>query len=216
MIKSEFLKINEIFYSIQGESTRIGLPTIFIRLTGCPMRCVYCDTAYAFHEGTNYTFEQIFEAIKQYDSKYITVTGGEPLAQKACFDFIKMLCEQAYDVSIETGGAVSIKGVDPRAKIILDIKTPGSGEEKNNDWTNLRLIKLEDEIKIVITNQKDYEWAKEIIKKENLFNKAQILFSPAHGEVKSEYLASWILKDSLPVRLQLQLHKIIWGNKKGV
>ncbi len=156
MIKSEFLKINEIFYSIQGESTRIGLPTIFIRLTGCPMRCVYCDTAYAFHEGTNYTFEQIFEAIKQYDSKYITVTGGEPLAQKACFDFIKMLCEQAYDVSIETGGAVSIKGVDPIAKIILDIKTPGSGEEKNNDWTNLRLIKLEDEIKIVITNQKDY------------------------------------------------------------
>jgi|TARA_B110000503_G_scaffold50658_1_gene81974 7-carboxy-7-deazaguanine synthase len=214
--KSEHLKINEIFYSVQGESTRIGLPTIFIRLTGCPMRCVYCDTAYAFHDGRNYTFEQIFEEIKQYDTKFVTVTGGEPLAQKPCFDFINQLSDMGYQVSIETGGAVSIENIDPRAKIILDIKTPGSGEIKNYDWNNLAFIKPDDEIKIVITNQDDYEWAKTIILKENLANKAEILLSPVYGQVNPEDLASWILKDRLRVRLQLQLHKVIWGDKKGV
>ena len=213
---SESLKINEIFYSVQGESTRIGLPTIFIRTTGCPMRCVYCDTAYAFHDGKNYTFQQIFEEIKQYDTQFVTVTGGEPLVQKACFDFLRQLSDLNYQVSIETGGAVSIKNIDPRVKIILDIKTPGSGEAQNNDWNNLSLIKSNDEIKIVITNEEDYEWTKEIILNENLVKKGTILLSPVHGEVDPEALASWILRDSLPVRLQLQLHKIIWGNKKGV
>ena len=213
---SKSLKINEIFYSLQGESTRIGLPTIFIRTTGCPMRCVYCDTAYAFHDGKNYTFQQIFEEIKQYDTQFVTVTGGEPLAQKVCFDFIRQLSNLNYKVSIETGGAVSIKNIDPRVKVILDIKTPGSGEAEHNDWDNLSLIKSNDEIKIVITDEKDYKWAKEIILNENLMKKRTILLSPVHGEVDPELLASWILRDRLPVRLQLQLHKIIWGNKKGV
>jgi 7-carboxy-7-deazaguanine synthase len=213
---SESLKINEIFYSVQGESTRIGLPTVFIRTTGCPMRCVYCDTAYAFHDGKNYTFEQIFDEIKQYGTKFVTVTGGEPLAQKSCFNFLSELSDLNYEVSLETGGAVSIKNIDPRIKIILDIKTPGSGEVENNDWNNLSLIKSNDEIKIVIKDEKDYEWAKKIIKNKNLVGKGAILLSPVHGEINPELLASWILRDNLPVRLQLQLHKIIWGNKKGV
>lgn len=213
---SESLKINEIFYSVQGESTRIGLPTVFIRTTGCPMRCVYCDTAYAFHDGKNYTFEQIFYEIKQYGTKYLTVTGGEPLAQKPCFNFLQQLCDLSYEVSLETGGAVSIKNIDTRVKIILDIKTPGSGEVENNDWSNLSLIKSNDEIKIVIKDEEDYEWAKKLIINENLLGKGSILISPVHGEINPESLASWILRDKLPVRLQLQLHKIIWGNKKGV
>ena len=210
------LKVNEIFYSLQGESSNVGLPTIFIRLTGCPMRCSYCDTEYAFNTGDNFTIDHIIETISQYKAKNVTVTGGEPLAQKECWDLLKRLCDEGYSVSLETGGAISIGNIDKRVKIILDIKTPGSGEDKNNFWENLELIKPQDEIKFVIADMKDYIWAKEILIREKLNEKALILFSPVYGDVNPKDLAEWILKDQLPVRFQTQLHKIIWGEVPGV
>ena len=210
------LKVNEIFYSIQGESSYAGLPTIFIRLTGCPMRCGYCDTAYAFKDGDNFTIDHILEIISEYKTKNVTVTGGEPLAQKECWTLLNCLCEEEYTVSLETGGAISISEIDQRVKIILDIKTPGSGEEKNNFWDNLELIKPKDEIKFVITDLKDYVWAKEVLIREKLNEKALILFSPVYGDIDPKDLAEWILKDQLPVRYQIQLHKIIWGEVPGV
>ena len=210
------LKVNEIFYSLQGESSYIGLPTIFIRLTGCPMRCSYCDTAYAFNTGKNFTIDQIIKTISEYKTKNVTVTGGEPLAQKECWNLLKILCDLGYTVSLETGGAISISEIDQRVKIILDIKTPGSGEEKNNFWDNLELIKPKDEIKFVITDIKDYIWAKEVLIREKLNEKALILFSPVYGDIDPTDLAEWILKDQLPVRFQIQLHKIIWGEVPGV
>jgi len=215
-VKIQTLKINEIFYSLQGESSRIGIPTIFIRLTGCPMRCNYCDTAYAFHEGKNYSFDEIINEIQQYKTNFITVTGGEPLAQKSCKDFLAKLTNLEYEVSLETGGAISIDQVHEKVKIILDIKTPGSGEVENNFWENLTLIKDQDEIKIVITNHDDYKWAKKLIKKKNLYEKYDILFSPSYSDLDPNKLAGWILEDNLSVRMQVQLHKIIWGEKKGV
>ncbi len=216
MAKNQILKINEIFYSLQGESSRIGLPTTFIRLTGCPMRCNYCDTAYAFHEGKNLSFDEIIDEIKHFDTNFITVTGGEPLAQRSCYAFLDQLCDIGYDVSLETGGALSIKDVHEKVKIILDIKTPGSGESENNHWDNLLLIKPTDEIKIVITDQNDYKWAKKVIQEKGLYLNSDILFSPSFGDLEPSELAGWILKDNLKVRMQLQLHKIIWGEKKGV
>ena len=216
MAKNQILKINEIFYSLQGESSRIGLPTTFIRLTGCPMRCNYCDTAYAFHEGKNLSFDEIIDEIKHFDTNFITVTGGEPLAQRSCYAFLDQLCDIGYDVSLETGGALSIKDVHEKVKIILDIKTPGSGESENNHWDNLLLIKPTDEIKIVITDQNDYKWAKKVIQEKGLYLNSDILFSPSFGDLEPSELAGWILKDNLKVRMQLQLHKIICGEKKGV
>ena len=216
MVKNQILKINEIFYSLQGESSRIGLPTTFIRLTGCPMRCNYCDTAYAFHEGKNLSFDEIIDEIKHFDTNFITVTGGEPLAQRSCYAFLDQLCDIGYDVSLETGGALSIKDVHEKVKIILDIKTPGSGESENNHRDNLPLIKPTDEIKIVITDQNDYKWAKKVIQEKGLYLNSDILFSPSFGDLEPSELAGWILKDNLKVRMQLQLHKIIWGEKKGV
>ena len=215
-MKIQTPKINEIFYSLQGESSRIGIPTIFIRLTGCPMRCNYCDTAYAFHEGKNYSFDEIINEIQQYKTNFITVTGGEPLAQKSCKDFLAKLTNLEYEVSLETGGAISIDQVHEKVKIILDIKTPGSGEVENNFWENLTLIKDQDEIKIVITNHDDYKWAKKLIKNKNLYEKYDILFSPSYSDLDPNKLAEWILEDNLSVRMQVQLHKIIWGEKKGV
>ncbi len=210
------IKINEIFYSLQGESSLVGLPTAFIRLTGCPMRCNYCDTAYAFNEGKNLTIVDILKEINSFKTKYVTVTGGEPLAQKLCFDLLSTLCDKGYFVSLETGGAVSIDKVDPRVKIILDIKTPYSGESENNKWNNLSLIKTDDEIKFVIANSEDYEWAKKLIDKENIYSKAQIIFSPVYNKLSTKKLSNWILRDHLPVRMQVQLHKFIWGDIPGV
>ena len=209
------IRINEIFYSIQGESSRIGFPTIFIRLTGCPMRCNYCDTAYAFHEGSQKTIEDILKEIKRFPSKFITVTGGEPLAQKQCLDLLKSLCDEGYQVSLETGGGLSIEGVDQRVKIILDVKTLKSGEVENNVWGNLSKIKSEDEIKFVILDKEDFIWSKNIIKKYSM-NQEQVLFSPVYGKLNPTNLSDWILQESLNVRVQLQLHKILWGEKKGV
>lgn len=209
------LRINEIFYSIQGESSRIGMPTVFVRLTGCPMRCTYCDTAYAFHEGQQKEIEEIIQEIKKFDTNYVTVTGGEPLAQKNCIDLMNQLCELGYQVSLETGGALDIKDVHSEVKIILDVKTPKSNEDKNNFWPNLANIRKNDEIKFVIQDYDDFSWSMNIIEKYQL-NQNQILFSPVYNILASEQLAEWILKHQLNVRLQLQLHKILWGEKKGV
>ena len=209
------LRINEIFYSIQGESSRIGMPTVFVRLTGCPMRCTYCDTAYAFHDGQQKEIEEIIQEIKKFDTNYVTVTGGEPLAQKNCIELMNQLCELGYQVSLETGGALDIKDVHSKVKIILDVKTPKSNEDKNNFWPNLANIRTNDEIKFVIQDYEDFSWSMDIIEKYQL-NQNQILFSPVYNVLASEQLAEWILKHQLNVRLQLQLHKILWGEKKGV
>jgi len=209
------LRINEIFYSIQGESSRIGMPTVFVRFTGCPMRCTYCDTAYAFHEGQQKEIEEIIQEIKKFDTNYVTVTGGEPLAQKNCINLMNQLCELGYQVSLETGGALDIKDVHSKVKIILDVKTPKSNEDKNNFWPNLANIKPNDEIKFVIQDYDDFSWSIDIIKQYQL-NQQQILFSPVYKVLASEQLAEWILKHQLNVRLQLQLHKILWGEKQGV
>ena len=209
------LRINEIFYSIQGESSRIGMPTVFVRLTGCPMRCTYCDTAYAFHDGQQKEIEEIIQEIKKFDTNYVTVTGGEPLAQKNCIDLMNQLCELGYQVSLETGGALDIKDVHSKVKIILDVKTPKSNEDKNNFWPNLSNIRANDEIKFVIQDYEDFSWSMDIIEKYQL-NQNQTLFSPVYNVLANEKLAEWILKHQLNVRLQLQLHKILWGEKKGV
>lgn len=209
------LKIHEIFYSLQGESTRAGLPTVFIRLTGCPMRCVYCDTAYAFKGGQNMTIDSIIEEVKRYNTPYVTVTGGEPLAQKQCHALLKQLCDEGYDVSLETGGAISIEPVDSRVSVILDVKTPASGEVKNNLWSNLALIRAKDELKFVITDREDYDWSKAIIDEYVLAQKATILFSPVYDHLPATQLADWILEDQLPVRMQMQLHKLLWGETPG-
>ena len=209
------LRINEIFYSIQGESSRIGMPTVFVRLTGCPMRCTYCDTAYSFHEGQQQEIEEVIQEIKKFDTNYVTVTGGEPLAQKNCIDLMNQLCELGYQVSLETGGALDIKDVHAKVKIILDVKTPKSNEDKNNFWPNLANIRANDEIKFVIQDYEDFSWSMDIIEKYQL-NQNQILFSPVYNVLANKQLAEWILKHQLNVRLQLQLHKILWGEKKGV
>ncbi len=210
------LKIFEIFYSLQGESSRVGLPTIFIRLSGCPMRCHYCDTAYAFQGGSMMTIDEIMEAIKKYHTHYVTVTGGEPLAQKEVLNLLKVLADQNFKVSLETGGGLSIKEVDPRIKIILDIKTPESGEEKKNYWENLNLIHSKDEIKFVLCSREDYDWAKKIINQYKLPEKCDVLFSPVYQKLNNTDLGNWILEDQLPVRMQIQLHKLLWGEKPGV
>ena len=210
------LKVFEIFYSLQGESSRVGLPTIFIRLSGCPMRCHYCDTAYAFQGGSMMGMDDIMSSIKKYDTRYVTVTGGEPLAQKEVLNLLKTLADSDYEVSLETGGGLSIKEVDPRVKIILDIKTPESGEEKKNHWENLEVIHSKDEIKFVLCSRGDYEWAKQILDQYQLTEKCEILFSPVYQKLNATDLGNWILKDQLHVRMQIQLHKLLWGEKPGV
>lgn len=210
------LKIFEIFYSLQGESSRIGLPTIFIRLSGCPMRCHYCDTAYAFQGGSMMEVNDIMDTIKKYNTRYVTVTGGEPLAQKEVLNLLKGLADQNYEVSLETGGGLSIQEVDPRVKIILDIKTPESGEEKKNHWENLNLIHAKDEIKFVLCSREDYDWAKKILDQYRLTEKCHVLFSPVYQTLSATDLGNWILQDQLSVRMQIQLHKLLWGEKPGV
>lgn len=209
------LKIHEIFYSLQGESSRVGLPTVFVRLTGCPMRCVYCDTAYAFSGGSNMEIDDILAKVAEFGTPYVTVTGGEPLAQKDCHVLLKALCDQGYSVSLETGGARDIGPVDPRVSVILDIKTPDSGELKNNLWGNLAHLKKADEVKFVLCSRADYEWAKDFLAKEQLTTKCSVLFSPVYSQLAPADLADWVLADKLPVRMQLQLHKILWGEVPG-
>jgi 7-carboxy-7-deazaguanine synthase len=210
------LKIHEIFYSLQGESSRVGLPTVFVRLTGCPMRCVYCDTAYAFSGGSNVEISDILDKVAEFGTKYVTVTGGEPLAQKDCHILLKDLCDAGYSVSLETGGAIDISPVDKRVSVILDVKTPDSGELKNNVWGNLDHIKSTDEVKFVLCSRADYEWAKDLLSTHKIADKCPVLFSPVYSQVNPTALAEWVLADRLPVRMQVQLHKILWGEKPGV
>ncbi len=209
------LRITEIFYSLQGETTRVGLPTVFVRLTGCPLRCTYCDTAYAFTGGKNMSLTHILQQVADYAPHYVTVTGGEPLAQKNCLPLLHALCDAGYQVSLETGGALNISAVDARVMRVVDIKTPASGEVEKNRWENLALLTQHDEIKFVLCDENDYQWAKQILQQHQLAEKCTVLFSPAHDALNATQLADWILHDHLPVRMQLQMHKILWHNTPG-
>lgn len=209
------LRITEIFYSLQGESLTVGLPTIFIRLTGCPLRCQYCDTAYAFSGGKLITIEEVLNQVKQYPTRYICVTGGEPLAQPNCILLLKALCDANYLVSLETSGARDIVEVDKRVMVVMDLKTPGSKEESKNLLTNLKYLKPSDQIKFVLCDRADYEWACKMLKDYNLNDRAHVLFSPSWKELAPTELADWIVQDKISVRLQLQLHKILWNDKPG-
>lgn len=214
-ILSKTLTVNEIFYSIQGETRNTGLPTIFIRLTGCPLRCQYCDTEYAFYKGKKLTLKNILQQISNYRTRHVTVTGGEPLAQKGCLDLMELLCDEGYTVTLETGGAIDVSRVDERVGKILDLKTPGSGESAKNRLSNIRYMSGNDQIKFVICNEEDYQWSKTLLQEMQLHERCEILFSPSYAEMEPRQLAEWILRDQLPVRLQTQLHKTLWGDVPG-
>ncbi len=211
------LKINEIFYSIQGEGSKAGLPCVFIRLSYCNLRCTYCDTEYAFYEGKDYSINDILDVVKSYNCNLVEVTGGEPLVQKESLTLLTKLCDAGYNVMLETGGSLPIENVDKRVKIIMDLKCPSSKMEKKNLYKNLDFLKPEDELKFVIGNKEDYNWTKEIIKKYKLKDKYEILFSTVYDKLENRKLAEWILQDNLQVRFQLQLHKYIWEpDRRGV
>jgi len=209
------LRITEIFYSLQGESRTVGCPTVFVRLTGCPLRCGYCDTTYAFQGGEWMSMEKIMDDVSRFKARYVTVTGGEPLAQKNCQNLLSRLCDAGYEVSLETSGAVDISQVDARVIKVMDLKTPGSGEESKNQWENLESMTSKDQVKFVICNREDYEWSKTVLEKNRLSECCEILFSPVFGQQDPKDLAEWILEDNLPVRFQLQLHKLLWGEEAG-
>jgi len=209
------LRITEIFFSIQGETSKVGLPTVFIRLTGCPLRCQYCDTSYAFYGGEVMLIEDIIHQVTKFNCKDVCVTGGEPLAQANSKKLLKDLADLDFQVSLETGGSISLKEVDERVKIIMDIKTPDSGEATKNRWENLELLKQTDELKIVICSREDYQWSKEIIEQYKISEKCPILFSPCAESIDPRDLAEWILTDQLPIRFQMQIHKILWDNQPG-
>jgi len=209
------LRITEIFYSLQGESNTVGLPTVFIRLTGCPLRCVYCDTAYAFTGGKKTTLDAIIRKVRQYGCQYVTVTGGEPLAQPACFKLMTQLLDDGYIVSLETSGAIDIAEVDPRVIKVMDLKTPSSGELSKNRYENIRYLNRKDQVKFVIGNAGDYEWSKAALTEYKLADCCEILFSPVMGQQNPTELAEKILRDRLPVRFQIQLHKLLWDDAQG-
>lgn len=209
------LRITEIFYSLQGESNTVGLPTVFVRLTGCPLRCVYCDTAYAFTGGKKTTLDAILREVQQYGCQYVTVTGGEPLAQAACLELMTLLLDNGHIVSLETSGAIDIAGVDPRVIKVVDLKTPSSGEISKNRYENIRYLSRRDQIKFVIGNAEDYEWSKATLAEYQLADCCEILFSPVMGQQNPAELAEKILQDRLPVRFQIQLHKLLWGDAQG-
>lgn len=209
------LRITEIFYSLQGETRTVGLPTVFVRLTGCPLRCHYCDTAYAFHGGNWLTIEEILTQVASYQARYVTVTGGEPLAQKACIELLSRLCDQGYEVSLETSGALSVVDVDPRVVKILDLKTPASGESEKNLYDNIQYLSPHDQVKFVICDRADYDWSKTQLAQHQLASRCQILFSPSYQQLPANELAEWVLSDRLQVRLQIQLHKYLWGEVAG-
>ena len=210
------LKIAEIFYSLQGEARNVGLPTVFIRLTGCPLRCAYCDTAYAFSGGEWMEIDDIITQARQYNTSFVTVTGGEPLAQKSCIDLLSRLCDAGLDVSLETSGAILIDKVDPRVVKVLDIKTPASTEDTKNKFENIAYLQNDDQVKFVICDESDYLWSRQIIEQYDLVGRCEVLFSPSHGQLDARVLADWILRDQLKVRFQIQLHKYLWGDIPGV
>lgn len=209
------LKVSEIFFSLQGESSRAGLPTVFIRLTGCPLRCRWCDTEYAFHGGQWLHFDDILQRVKSHQTPYVCVTGGEPLAQKRCLTLLEELVQAGFSVSLETAGALPIKDVHPAVKIIMDLKAPDSGEAGHNHWANIDALKPEDEVKFVIASQADYHWSVTQLEKYRLSERCGVLFSPVAQIMPPRLLAEWILRDHLPVRFQMQLHKIIWDDARG-
>jgi 7-carboxy-7-deazaguanine synthase len=210
------MKITEIFYSLQGETKTVGLPTVFVRLTGCPLRCGYCDSAYAFSGGSNQSVDEVIQTVASYRTKYVTVTGGEPLAQKEeCLLLLKKLCDLGYQVSLETSGALDVSAVDARVVKVVDIKTPGSLESAKNNFNNIPYLLPHDQVKFVICSRADYEWAKKIIMQFDLPSHCEVLFSPSHHDLSPSVLADWILADQLPIRFQVQLHKVLWGDVPG-
>lgn len=213
--QADMLRITEIFLSLQGESRTVGLPTVFIRLTGCPLRCQYCDTTYAFQGGEWQTMDAILQQVENYQVRHVTVTGGEPLAQKGCLELLRRLCDQGYQVSLETSGALDIAAVDQRVVKVMDIKTPASGESERNNFANIDFLLPHDQVKFVICDRQDYEWAKNIMHQYQLNACCEVLFSPAVGQLPARELADWIVADRLAVRFQLQLHKILWGDEPG-
>lgn len=209
------LRVSEIFYSLQGESTLSGLPTVFIRLTGCPLRCQYCDTTYAFKGGETMEAAELLQQVAQYSPRYVCVTGGEPLAQKDCQKLLVDLCDLGYQVSLETSGALDISEVDKRVIRVMDLKTPASGEVDKNRYENLDLLSDRDQLKFVLCDEEDYQWAKQMLDQYQLNGRCEILFSAAEGQLQPAQLADWIIRDQLPVRMQVQLHKILWGGGEG-
>jgi 7-carboxy-7-deazaguanine synthase len=211
------LTVNEIFFSIQGEGTRAGRPCVFVRLTGCPLRCTWCDTAYAFHEGAKRTEDDVLSQVDSFPCNLVELTGGEPLSQPAAFSFITRLLDAGREVLVETSGHVLLEGLDKRAVAIMDVKAPGSGETHRMEWRNLDLLKDKDEVKFVIADRRDYEWSRDLVREKGLLDRCPVLFSPVHRVLDPGALARWILEDGLPVRLQVQLHKYLWpGVERGV
>ena len=209
------LRITEVFYSLQGEASRVGLPTVFVRLTGCPLRCTWCDTTYSFTGGEPATIASVLAEVAKYPARQVCVTGGEPLSQKECLPLLVALCDAGYDVSLETSGALDVSVVDPRVSRIMDLKAPDSGEVGRNLWSNLDCLDGRDEIKIVIASRGDYEWARDVVRQRQIDAICPVLISPAQGLLEARSLADWILEDGLNVRFQLQLHKLLWGNMQG-
>ncbi|WP_146906915.1 7-carboxy-7-deazaguanine synthase QueE [Arenimonas daejeonensis] len=212
---AERLRLTEIFLSVQGEARAVGWPTVFVRLTGCPLRCQYCDTAYAFHGGEWWDIETILAEVAKHGVRHVCVTGGEPLAQKRCLALLEKLCDAGYEVSLETSGAIDIAGVDPRVSRVVDLKTPGSKEMHRNRLENLPLLTVHDQVKFVVCDRADYEWARGMVAEHALPERCEVLFSPSFGQVAPRELAEWILADKLPVRFQMQLHKQLWGDAQG-
>lgn len=209
------LRITEIFLSLQGEARDAGWPTVFVRLTGCPLRCQYCDTAYAFHGGEWRDIDAILAEVGSHGVRHVCVTGGEPLSQKRCLSLLERLCEAGYIVSLETSGAIDIAAVDPRVSRVVDVKTPGSAEVARNRWENLALLTAHDQVKFVLCGRADYEWAREVVAEHGLAARCDVLFSPSKAELSSRELADWIVADRLPVRFQMQLHKLLWDDAPG-
>lgn len=214
-LPTERLKLTEIFLSLQGEARDAGWPTVFVRLTGCPLRCTYCDTTYSFYGGQWWEIDAILAEVAKHGVRHVCVTGGEPLSQKRCLTLLEKLCDAGYVVSLETSGAMDIAGVDARVSRVLDIKTPGSGEVARNLWSNLPLLTAHDQVKSVICSREDFDWAKQIVMQHRLFEVCDVLFSPSAGQITPRTLADWIIEDKLPVRFQMQLHKILWGEEPG-
>jgi 7-carboxy-7-deazaguanine synthase len=209
------LKVTEIFFSLQGEADTAGIPTVFVRLTGCPLRCQYCDTEYAFYGGEWFSIDQVLTEVERHGTRYVCVTGGEPLAQRNCLKLLTRLCDEHYRVSLETSGALDVTDVDPRVVRVVDIKTPGSAESARNRLENLADLRSSDQLKFVICDRADYEWSCRFIAEHDLVGRCPIHFSPSHEQLQAVELADWILEDRLPVRLQIQLHKYLWGNVRG-
>lgn len=215
MDKQIELRLTEIFFSLQGETSRTGLPTVFIRLAGCPLRCGWCDTAYSFSGGETWKIADILDRVAGFGTPYVTVTGGEPLAQKHCLVLLEALCDAGYDVSLETSGALAVAGVDPRVSRIMDIKPPGSGEVDRNHWENLGVLNRNDEIKFVLADREDYEWALAVMRRDDFPRAVPVLLSPVHGRLQARALAEWMLADKVAARLQIQLHKHLWGEERA-